>query len=228
MKKIFASNGTSIGFDASVFYTYFNNKIIADYDTDPNKIIYDNLDGHAVSQGVSLNVDFAFTNGLKILAGATAMNVFSKEDGVKTRELFSERYTGVWDIGYTFPSIDLTVNYTGNLYGPMRLPLLSETDPRKEYSPWWSLQNIQITKSFNNGFEIYGGVKNLLNWTPNKGNPFLISRADDPFDKNVDFDANGQALVTPDNPYGLVFSPDYVYGPNQGIRGFIGVRYTIK
>lgn len=228
VKKIFASNGTSIGFDASVFYTYFNNKIIADYDTDPNKIIYDNLDGHAVSQGVSLNVDFAFTNGLKILAGATAMNVFSKEDGVKTRELFSERYTGVWDIGYTFPSIDLTVNYTGNLYGPMRLPLLSETDPRKEYSPWWSLQNIQITKSFNNGFEIYGGVKNLLNWTPNKGNPFLISRADDPFDKNVDFDANGQALVTPDNPYGLVFSPDYVYGPNQGIRGFIGVRYTIK
>ena len=108
----------------------------------------------------------------------------------------------------------------------MRLPLLSSEDPRDEYSPWWSIQNIQITKKFKNGFELYGGVKNLLNWTPNKGNPFIISRSNDPFDKNVQFGAQGEALVTTDNPYGLTFDPTYVYGPNQGIRGFIGVRYA--
>jgi len=34
-------------------------------------------------------------------------------------------------------------------------------------------------------------------------------------------------MVTPDNPYGLTFDPDYVYGPNQGIRGFLGLRYTL-
>ncbi len=38
-----------------------------------------------------------------------------------------------------------------------------------------------------------GSIKNLLNWTPNKGNPFIIARANDPFDKNVQFDANGQS-----------------------------------
>ncbi|AIM39109.1 TonB-dependent receptor [Sphingobacterium sp. ML3W] len=223
VKKIYAGS-TFIGLDATAFYTYFNNKIIADYDTDPNKIIYDNLDGHAISQGISLNVDVVFPFGLKILAGATVMDVYSKEEGEKTRQLFTEKYTGVWNIGYTFKSIGVTVDYTGNLYGPMRLPLLSDTDPRSEKSPLWSIQNIQLTKKIANNIEVYGGVKNLLNWTPPANS---IARANDPFDKNVQFDANGQAMVTPDNPYGLTFDPAYVYGPNQGIRGFLGLRYNL-
>ena len=120
------------------------------------------------------------------------------------------------------------IEYTGNIYGPMKLPLLSETDPRQAYSETWSIQNIQIRKSFSNGLEIYGGVKNLLNWTPNRGNPFIIARAHDPFDENVVFDGNGQAVPTPENPYGLTFDPAYVYGPNQGTRAFLGIRYAIK
>jgi len=226
VKKIVAGS-TFIGLDATAFYTYFNNKIVANYDIDPNKIIYDNLEGHAVSQGISFNMDIAFTNGLKMLVGATAMDVYSKEQGVKIRELFTEKFTAVWNIGYTVKDLGLVIDYTGNLYGPMRLPLLSEFDPRKEYSPWWSIQNIQLTKSLKKQFEIYGGIKNLLNWTPNKGNPFIIARANDPFDKNVQFDANGQAMVTSENPYGLTFDPSYVYGPNQGIRGFLGIRYNL-
>lgn len=77
-------------------------------------------------------------------------------------------------------------------------------------------------------FEFYGGVKNLLNWTVNKGNPFVIARANDPFDRGVDFDNNGNAIATPSNPYALTFDPSYSYGTNQGIRGFVGVRYNLK
>lgn len=227
VKNIFAANSTFIGLDASAFYTHFNNKIIADHETDVNKIIYDNLDGYAVSKGISINMDIAFNNGLKLLLGATAMDVYSKEDEEKTRQLFTEKFTGVWNIGYTLRKFGLTLDYTGNLYGSMRLPLISEADPRKEYSPWWSIQNIQITKSINSNFEIYGGVKNLLNWTPNRGNPFIIARTNDPFDNEVLFNGNGQALVTPNNPHGLTFDPDYIYASNQGIRGFFGMRYTL-
>jgi outer membrane receptor for ferrienterochelin and colicins len=110
----------------------------------------------------------------------------------------------------------------------MRLPLLSELDPRQEYSPTWSIQNIQFTYSGVKDFEFYGGIKNLLDWTPNRGNPFIIARANDPFDKNVQFDNSGNAIPTADNPYGLTFDPTYVYGPNQGMRGFIGMRYRLN
>ena len=154
--------------------------------------------------------------------------MYSVEGDLKTQQLFTERVTGVWSIGYMFGKIGLSINYTGNVYGPMRLPLLSLEDPRNEMSPWWSIQNIQITKTFKKGIEIYGGVKNLLNWTPNKGNPFIIACSNDPFDKNVQFDSSGKAMVTADNPYGLTFDPTYVYGRNQGIRGFLGIRYSFN
>lgn len=226
VKKIVLGN-SFMNIDASAFYTYFTNKIIADYDTDPNKIIYDNLAGHAISKGFSLNLDLAFDNGLKILGGGTLMDVYSVKDGEKTRQLFTEKFTGVWTISYAFSRINLSLDYTGNVYGPMRLPLLSDADPRREYSPWWSIQNLQLTKKLGKKLELYGGVKNLLNWTPNRNNPFIIARANDPFDKQVQFGANGQALKTADNPYGLTFDPSYVYGPNQGRRTFLGMRLSL-
>jgi outer membrane receptor for ferrienterochelin and colicins len=110
----------------------------------------------------------------------------------------------------------------------MRLPLAGDLDPRQEYSPTWSIQNIQLTFNKLKNFEFYGGVKNLLNWTPNKGNPFIIARANDPFDQNVQYNPDGSVMATPDNPYALTFDTGYVYGPNQGIRGFFGLRYTLK
>ena len=71
-------------------------------------------------------------------------------------------------------------------------------------------------------------MKNLLNWTPNNGNPFIIARANDPFDENVEFDTNGNVVATSENPYALTFDPSYVFAPNQGIRGFIGLRYILQ
>src|SRR5690554_5179135 len=211
--------------EASSWYTHFTNAIFPDYDTNPNQIIYSNLDGHAVSKGVSANVDLILGSGLKFLVGATLMDVSTVEDGIKERQMLTERFSGTWAISYTIPSIDLDIDYTGNLFGSMRLPLVSEWDPRPEYSETYSIQNIQLTYKGFKDFEIYGGVKNLLNWTPSKNIPFLISRTNDPFDKNVQFDPNGNAIRTPDNPYGLVFDPSYVYAANQGIRTFLGIRY---
>jgi len=228
LKKIYTENGNFIGLEASAWYTYFTNSIIPDYDTNPNQIIYKNLDGHAITKGISTNIDMVFNNGLKVILGATYMDVNKTENGVTTRQMLTERFSGTWAISYRINKLHLDIDYTGNLYGPMRLPVLGPLDPRSEFSPTWSIQNIQLTYNKIKNFEIYGGVKNLLNWTPNKGNPFIIARANDPFDQNVQYDNSGNVIPTADNPYALTFDPSYVYGPNQGIRGFLGVRYTLK
>ncbi len=222
VKKFYPENAI-ITLDASAFYTYFDNRILPDYDSDPNKIIYANLDGHSVSQGISLNTDLTFLNGLAINAGATLMDVSITENGTKTRQPLTESFSGVWSISYKFRN-NFTIDYTGNVYGPMRLPLLGPKDPRAEYSPWFSIQNIQLSKKFSNSWEIYGGIKNLLNFTPAANS---IARSFDPFDKQVVFDTNGQAVATPNNPNALTFDPTYVYASNQGTRGFIGLRYII-
>lgn len=214
VKKFYSNNGSVFSIDASVFYTYFMNKIIPDYETNVKEIIYSNLDGHAISKGISVNLDWAHHSGLKAMIGATVMDVYSVENNIKEWQMLTERFMGTWTIGYNIRSIGLNIDYTGNVIGPMRLPILGENDPRPSKSKTWSIQNIQLTKNINSKFEIFGGVKNLLNWTPAKGLPFLISRANDPFEKI-------------DDPNLLPFDPNYVYAPNQGIRGFLGLRYNL-
>ncbi|MGB5243597.1 MAG: TonB-dependent receptor plug domain-containing protein [Lutimonas sp.] len=225
VKKIFTKNNTFIGLDTSVFYTYFDNRILPDYETNPNEIIYSNLEGYAISKGFSANTDMTFPSGLKILTGITLMDVSIHENGESFQQLLTESFQGVWSLSYPILNWGLNLDYTGNLYGPMRLPLLGELDDRDEYSPWFSIQNIQITKFVGSFWQIYGGVKNLLNFTPPSNS---IARAFDPFDKDVVFDENNQVVPTADNPNALTFDPSYVYASNQGIRAFLGIRYTIK
>ena len=110
----------------------------------------------------------------------------------------------------------------------MRLPLLGDRDPRAEYSPVWSLQNLKLSIVKDNNMRFFVGIKNLLNWTPAKNNPFLIARANDPFDRGLSYDANGDILPTDNNPNALSFDPTYIYAPNQGRRFFIGLNYTLS
>ncbi|WP_343584714.1 TonB-dependent receptor [Flavobacterium sp.] len=228
IQKINFGNGTFMGIETTAFYTRFSNKIISDYETNPNEIIYDNIDGYALSQGISTNIDLNFPSGLKFIVGATVLDNKNVENGISERPYLTENFTGTWSISYKIQPWNLSMDYTGNVYSPMKLPLLSETDPRSPKSPWYSIQNIQFTYSGWKDFEVYGGIKNLLNFTPKQNNPFLISRTNDPFDKNVQYDSAGKVLVTPDNPYGLTFDTTYVYGQNQTIRGFLGLRYTFR
>jgi len=223
VKKI-SINNTLVSLDASGFYTHFNNRILPDYETDPNKIIYANLNGFSVSRGVSLNSDISFPLGLTMNIGATLMDVSIHENNIKKRQLLTESFSGVWSISYKIKKNRIKIDYTGNVYGPMKLPLLSELDPRKGESPWFSIQNIQVTKNIGASWEMYGGIKNILNFTPARNS---IARSFDPFDSDVVFNSSGEAIATANNPYALTFDPSYVYASNQGIRGFLGLRYTI-
>jgi outer membrane receptor for ferrienterochelin and colicins len=224
--RIYADNGRFIRIDASAWYTYFDNQIIPDYETNSNQIIYDNLSGFGVSQGFSVNSNFEFTDGIFLMIGASYIDVFSKVNDIRKRPVLSEEWTGTWALDIPIKNTGVTFDYTGNLYGPMRLPVLNDMDPRTSKSPWWSLQNIQVTwYKPNSDYQIYFGVKNLLNFTPPSNS---IARPFDPFDRDVSFNDNGEAIPTTGNPNALTFDPSYVYAPNQGIRGFIGIRYTIQ
>lgn len=230
LKKIYRSQ-YSWQIDLSAWYTYFTNQILPDYTTNTNQIIYANLDGHSVSTGLSGNLEYGWGQSFRATAGFTLMDVgvYRRGDQGKkqrSRQLLTERWSGTWTLSYVVPGIHTTVDYTGNIYGPMLLPLLSDTDPRPPKSPVWALQNIKLSRKIAAGLEVYGGVKNLFNWTPARSTPFLIARAQDPFDKAVVFDAGGQAVASPGNPYALTFDPNYVYAANQGIRGFLGIRYV--
>ena len=225
--SVYLKNGTILKLDVSPFYTYFGNKIIPDYLTDPTKIIYKNVDGYAESKGINLNLEIR-TAQWKWILGGTLMDVSKIENNTRNRQLLTERFSGTWTISYEFKKLPFTIDYSGNVYSPMLLPVLGELDPRSVTSPWWSIQNIQCSYAGKKSVEFFAGIKNLLNWVPGKKDPFIIARSHDPFDKQVQFNADGSVQSTSENPYALTFDPTYVYGPNQGIRLFFGIRYKLK
>ena len=224
VKKIYLKQGHILDFDASIFRTNFSNKIVPDYDFNPNQIIYDNLNGKSITQGASLNLNILFLNNLRINLGATYIDSFIKKDGLSVIPYLTERFQGVWKIQKNIYSSNLIIDVTGSVIGPMKLPLLGELDPRDSFSPTFNIINIQLTKIWKNSYEFYGGIKNLLDFTPAKNS---IARSFDPFDKNVLFNQNGQAVSTDSNPYALTFDPTYVFASNQGIRLFLGFRWKL-
>jgi outer membrane receptor for ferrienterochelin and colicins len=90
--------------DASAFYTYFSNKIVGDFDTDPEKIIYDNLHGYGISRGASLNLDYTFDFPLSVNLGVTYLDVYQKFDGEneKSQQLHAPKWSGTYNLSYKF------------------------------------------------------------------------------------------------------------------------------
>ena len=225
VKKIYAKQGYIINFDSSIFWTEFSNKIIPDYDTNPNQIIYNNLNGKSIIQGASVNFNSVFNNGLRMNIGATYIDSSIIENGIEFTPYLSESFQGVWKIEKGFNDSGFKIDFTGNIVGKMRLPRLGVLDPRDEYSPVFSIMNVQLTKAINNNYEFYGGIKNILDFTPSKNS---IARPFDPFDREVIFDNNGNATSSLGNPYALTFDPSYVYASSQGRRFFVGMRWKIN
>lgn len=190
--------------DLDVFHTRFSNKIVPDYDRDPNLIVYDNLAGHAVSRGISLalnqNVDF---ERFLYTVGVTLQDVYAVEDGVERDEFFAPRVRAVASATYDVRSLPLSVDYTASLTGPMRMPSFDEPFARPERSPTYSVHNLQANWRLGEGSQLYLSMKNLFDY------------------------AQPTPLIDPERPFGDAFDTTYVYGPLRGRYLMLGLRQGI-
>lgn len=205
-----------VNLDASIFYTYYNNKIVADYLSNPEEIIYANLNGFAENYGASLSTDWNFVERLKINAGLTFIRSIIHTNGKQSPQLQTPFLTGNYAISLSLPKHKSSIDFTGYVNSPMLLPVFPN-DFRPSKSPWFNISNLQFTNHSFKKITFYGGVKNLFNFFPKEQ---IIMRPFDPFDKNVNDPIN--------NPFGYTFDPSYNYAPVQGIRGFAGIKFNIE
>lgn len=203
-----------VNMDFSLFYTYFNNKIVADYFTNSQLVIYDNLSGYGENYGVSFNSDWNFDFGLKSTIGLTWLQSYTVENHVRQRPIQTPPFTANYSASYSLSRFHIDFDFNGYVNGAMLLPVLPN-DYRPSRSPFFNVSNVQITRKWlQKRLECYGGVKNLFNFYPKED---VVMRAFDPFDKRIQID----------NPNGYTFDPSYNYAPLQGIRLFVGLRIII-
>ena len=120
LNHIFITSNSSGSIDFDGYYTYFTNKIIPDYDTF-GKIIYGNTNGHAVSKGLSINVNQQFDGGLAYSLGYNIQRATETEidelGNATTRGIeFSSDWGGVAILNYDWKKQQLLFAYTCLLY----------------------------------------------------------------------------------------------------------------
>jgi outer membrane receptor for ferrienterochelin and colicins len=198
----------------NLFYAYFFDRIIADYASNANQIVYANLNGHATSRGLNMKADFQTDKNWNALIGLTILDAFEYDAQSKQRQqlLFSSLFSGNAQFSYTFGASGFKADYSMNVYSPMPLPVLPN-DYRPSSSPWYALHNVQMNRAFKWG-EIYLAAKNIFNFLPT--DPLM--RPFDPFDKSINVN----------NPNGYTFDTTYGYAPMQGRRLLIGIKWELN
>jgi outer membrane receptor for ferrienterochelin and colicins len=205
-------------FEGGIFGIYLTNFVEPDYETDSAAVIYNNNQGGG-SFGCNASIDWAFKFPLHFGFNCTYAFTFEldKDSGEDDVELeiptHAPPFTGNFYVSYTLPQQQITFDLTGNIISPMLLATV-DNDFRPSESPWFSIMNFQVTKKFGKGFELFAGVKNLLNFV--QQNPIL--RPFDPFNR----------YVATNNPNGYRFDTTYAYSTIEGINGFVGFRYVLQ
>lgn len=199
--------------DAAAFVTRFGNRILPDYQSHPDLIIYRNLHGFGISRGASLNLEARTGRHWRTMAGATWLLSEVFESGATEQQYLAPAWSGTFSATYEGTK-GMVIDLTGQWYGPMRLPV-QPNDFRPDRSPWHTLVHMQVRQRLAKGFELFAGGKNLLDFVPSDP----IMRPFDPFDR--------QAADIGSNPQGYTFDTAYMYAPMQGRRWFAGLRYTL-
>ena len=205
--------------DLDLFYTYFSNKIIPNYNNQ-NFIIYENSDGYAYSKGISGALNHTFLNGIAISLSFNHQIVRYTEDKNNIKSLYDMEHSPKWSGGLNlkFPiNKKWSINSSSNYVGVMRLPTVYEMDknglisaePRKTKSKPFSIHNININGVVKNKNEIYFGMLNVFNFRQ-KESP-LVGYNDPNYNKGF-------------SPF---FDTSYAYAPNHGREIFLGFRLMI-
>jgi outer membrane receptor for ferrienterochelin and colicins len=193
-----------LSIEVSGHYTKFSNQIIPDYDTDTEKIIYKNLDGHSVSKGVEVSFDYEnFILPVKTNISYEFLETYKEENNVRNDIEFNPRHVVNVRLDYKLRGPEIDINITGKWVGQQKLPEILEPVPRPDISEPYTVWNLNLQKNFSS-FSLSLGMKNIFNYT------------------------QPTPLIDAANPFGEYFDTVYIYGPLHGRELTAGIQFTFK
>ena len=211
-------NGSG-NFDIDLFYTYFSNKIIPNYDIQ-KYIIYQNSEGYSYSKGVSGAWNHSFLNGIAFTLNFNHQVVKYTENNNNIKTMLDMEHSPRWTAGLNikFPiNNSWSINTSSNYVGVMQLPevfdmlnngQISEISRPRKSKPF-SLHNLNINGKLSNKNEVYFGILNIFNFRQ-KESP-LVAYNDPNYNKGF-------------SPF---FDTSYAYAPNHGIEVFVGYKFNL-
>jgi outer membrane receptor for ferrienterochelin and colicin len=206
--KLFNRSG-DVGFD---FYkTDFQNQVIVDLYQSPQKVLFYNLNRKSFANSLQVEFNYELAKHFNLRTAYKYYDIQTDYlSGNQERPLQAKhRFFG--NLGYetqlTEKEKQWKFDYTLNWLGKQKLPNTisnSMIESFPEYSPSFSVMNMQVTRVFSSTFEVYLGGENIGNYKQQK------------------------AILGSDNPFGTTFDTSIIYAPIFGQMYYAGLRFKIK
>lgn len=206
--------GTSISFHIPIrgeeltisgewYRTDFDNQVVTDVDSDPHAVKFYNLSGKSYADSYQIEASYPLFKGFNILGAYRWTNAKTTYgDKLMKKPLVSDYkalLTGSYETRLKKWVFDLTAQFNGG----GRMPTPDAVNPLwKTTFDSFTILNAQITKNFRN-WSIYVGAENITDFK--QKNP----------------------IVSAENPFGDDFDATMVWGPTQGRKFYVGLRYAI-
>ena len=194
------------------FYrTDFQNQAIVDLYQSPQQVLFYNLKGNSFANSFQLDFNYEIMKHLNLRTAYKYYDIstdylsgsFQRPLQAKHRYFANLAYeTHILDKGQQWK-----FDYTWNWLGKQQLPNTSTNpnpDRLSEFSPSFSVMNVQITRTFSSTFEVYVGGENIGNYRQDK------------------------AILGANNPFGATFDTSISYAPIFGQMYYAGLRFKIK
>lgn len=188
---------------AEWYYTNFSKQVVMDVDSDPHAVSFYNLKGNSHANSFQIEASYPIVRGLNLLAAYRWIDAKTDYNGIKMRKPLTSRYKALATASYETPLKKWQFDLTAQLNGGGRMPTPDQTNPLWSTTfKSYAVMNAQITKFFRN-WSVYLGGENLTDFT--QKNP----------------------IIAANTPYGNDFDATMVWGPTQGRKFYVGLRFNI-
>ena len=201
----FGFNGVGGSVNVDFYRTDFSNKIIPDYDTSPQEVIFANLSGKAFSNVFQGEVNATILNNFDLKLAYKYIDIQYEKGGIMYEQPFNAKHRMLSTISYSPSSNSWGVSAGLSWFGKQRLPSTASNPveyQRPTESDPYTMINAQLNKNFKY-FEVYAGVENLLDFR--QPNP----------------------IISADDPFGPYFDTSFIWGPTKGREFYAGFRFLI-
>ena len=192
--------------NADLYQTRFQNQIIVDQETDLSAVRVSNLNGESVTTSALLSTSYEILNDFTAKIAYKWNDIRYDQAGQQVTKILIPRHRALLALHYTTPDKGWEFSNTTTWIGPQeyleRIQVEGGVAQIRHEAKSFVTINAQITKKWND-FDLYFGGENLTNYTqknPTQGG---------------------------DAPQSDLFDVSQVYAPLAGIRGYVGIRWSI-
>lgn len=206
--NLFGRNA-EVAFD--IYRTDFQNQIVVDLDQSARTVNYYNLEGDSYATSFQLDFTYNLFKHFNIRTAYKYYDIKTKYDKGNLERPLQAKHRFFTNLEYQTHETEQGGSWkfdaTWNWLGKQRLPFTGDNlaeSRLSDYTNPFSTINAQVTKVFNDRFEIYVGGENMTNYQQSH----VILGANDPFGSN--------------------FDSTMIYGPIFGQMYYAGLRFKIK